>query len=377
MMERFVHPSGEDERDYRIPQFVPGRDIIPDKAFCLDLPRLNVILDQGNIGACVAYSVGTCKSILEYQGTNKWIKFSAMMLYGHRRPNHWQGRGMWPREALSNLRHDGMWLKRDFNTRREVPELFPFVSRARAENPNLNRDALKFRVCGYARLRNDNEIKKALRNGMPVTASWELFESFKQTGRNGRVSVPRPGERRVGAHQMTIVGWTADNHWIVINSWGVRFAHQGMYYIPFEYAPYEMWGVTDKIFPAKLKARVTEMIIGSPWLNVDGQMRPLDVPAQIIGGRTYLPVRAVTEALGASVEWNPHTRGITVRSEERLIRLTIDSTTVEIDGQRRAIDAPPVLIDGRALLPVRFIAEQLNSAVEWNPVAQRVTIRAK
>ena len=48
-----------------------------------------------------------------------------------------------------------------------------------------------------------------------------------------------------GYHAMTIVGWTADNYWIVLNSWGDTWGKGGFGYIPFSYPIVEAWGVID------------------------------------------------------------------------------------------------------------------------------------
>jgi len=375
--KRHVIPSSPDDRDYRIARFVPGLDEVPGAQFMLPLPGLNVILDQGSIGSCVAHSLATCKSILEYRGTNKWPRLCAMMLYGHRRPGHHRGPGMQPREALHCLLEDGMWLERDFGFRQEVPALYANVERERARSPELNARALGYAICGYARLRTADDIKRALRAGMPVTGSWELYPSFKATGRDGKAPLPGRGERVEGYHQMTIAGW-APGHWAVINSWGVDFAHKGMYYIPLAYMPYEAWGVSDSIFPAGRKAREVVLTVGSRAMLVDGEARALDAAPQIIGGRAFLPVRAVAEALGAAVEWHQPTKSVTVRSGEAELIMQAGSRRLTVDRWPAPdMDVAPVIADGRALLPIRHVAERLNCTVGWDAAARSVTIRSK
>ena len=372
----FAIPSGHDDRDYRISQFVPGKDIIKDQQYKMNLPEQNVVPTQNGTGACVAYSLAICKSILEYNAINKWIDFSAPMIYGHRKPEHWQSIGIRPREALDNLIADGAWFRRDFDVNKEVPALYDDVKKARKEKPNLNTQALNYTISGYARLYTIDDVKSALKAGMPVTGSWYLYTSFYSVKSDGKVALPKENEAKIESHQMTIIGWTS-KEWITINSWGTSRAHSGVYYFPFEYAPYEMWCVSDTIFPAKRKSMEIKIVVGNKSVLVDGVSKALDVPAMIINSRTYLPIRIIAEALGASVEWIQSSQEVIVRSEEAIVKLKIGSTTVNVDGSSIKSDVAPVIIDGRTMLPIRIICEYLNCKVDWNAAANMVTIKSK
>ena len=373
-----VIPSDPDERDYNIAQFVPGQDRIHEEEFCLKLPELNVILDQGRVGACVAHSLATCKSIVEYNATNKWIDFSPFMLYGDRKETDHRNPGMRPAQALDNLRKIGMWFRRDFDVRKEVPDLYNDVTVAKKGCPDLVKAAEDFTICGYSRVSKVDDIKTALKNKMPVTASWKLYQSFiSGTSNNGRVPNPdTKNETQIGAHQMTIVGWTKDS-WIVINSWGVNQAHKGMYYIPYTYAPYEAWSVSDTIFPSRKKAKNVSLIIGQNSITIDDEVRELDVAPMVDNDRTYLPVRVISEALGSSVEWEEGKKEIVIRSEEAIIKMWIGKSVINVNGKDISVDVAPILINNRTLIPIRFISEHLNCNVAWDQEKQQVRIVAK
>ena len=352
-----------------------------DYVYCAEVPTYHTLITKRNecvllSGNCVAHSLTTCKSIVEYNITNKWIDFSPFMLYGDRKDRDHQGPGMRPAEALYNLRKLGMWLRRDFNIRKEVPALYEDIRAAKLHHPELIESALDYAICGYARITTDDAVKKALKNNMPVTASWRLYPTFVKTGADGKVPQPAPDEDPLGAHQMTIIGWTK-TAWIVVNSWGNRQAHNGMYYIPFTYKPYEMWSVSDTIFPARKKAANITLTIDDNNIDIDGEVRPLDVAPMIMGERTYLPVRVISEALGASVEWEEGEKEITIRSEEALISMWIGKTIINVNGNDIPIDVAPIIVNDRTFIPIRFISEHLNCTVDWLNDTRQVVIKTK
>ncbi len=94
----------------------------------------------------------------------------------------------------------------------------------------------------------------------------------------------------------------------------------------------------------------------------------------IINGRTLAPVRAIFEALGATVEWKNDTREVISTKGDVTITMAIDSTTMYKNGNPITLDVAPQIIGGRTLVPVRAIAEAFNCKVEWNNDTQTVII---
>ncbi len=98
---------------------------------------------------------------------------------------------------------------------------------------------------------------------------------------------------------------------------------------------------------------------------LNGTALVFDVPPQIINSRTMVPVRAIFEALGASVEWNGETRTVTSVKEDITIGLTIDDTTMYVNDSTVTLDSPACIIDGRTLVPVRAVSEAFGISVDW------------
>lgn len=119
------------------------------------------------------------------------------------------------------------------------------------------------------------------------------------------------------------------------------------------------------------------MQIGNPTMMVDGAEKPIDdegsVPV-IVNERTLLPVRTVVEEMGGMVDWEADTRTAVLNYGDKEIRLVIDSKTAYLNGSSTELDTAPEIINGRTMLPIRFIAESFGFAVEWDGDTQTVTI---
>ena len=369
-----VIPSQYETTHYNIAQFVPNVDKVLGERFSLNLPQQELIIDQGATNACVGHSLATANAIAEYQNLGKWFDFSPFFTYGDRGDFDYKGIGMMPKQALSCVYKRGMWFRSDFDVQTEVPMLYGFVSVAKEANPQLIKQALNYRISGYAWLSTDDDIKIALKNNMPVTASWQLYSSFSITGKNGKVPIPDPVKDVMrGGHQMTIIGWTTDC-WMVVNSWGNKKAFKGLYLIPFAYRPLEAWSISSTIDPYKLHAREVKMHIGQKQIIIDDATTDIDVAPFILDGRTYIPVRVLTEALGASVEWLESTEEVIIRRAKTVLKLKIGSQEASVNGSKYMLDATPILVDERTMLPARFIAEHFDYKVEWDRLRERVTI---
>jgi len=126
--------------------------------------------------------------------------------------------------------------------------------------------------------------------------------------------------------------------------------------------------------PVELKKTVVVVQIGSDIMTVNGKAVQIDAPAEIMNGRTFLPLRAISEALGATVEWIAETQGITVTLGDNTIGLQVGNTSAVVNGTVMTLDAAPYIKNGRTMVPFRVIAEGLGAVVTWDPDLKTVTI---
>lgn len=112
-------------------------------------------------------------------------------------------------------------------------------------------------------------------------------------------------------------------------------------------------------------------------VNVNGNKLDFDVPPQIINDRTMVPLRKIFEALGAEVTWDDKTNTSTGKKGTTTVILTVDSTSATVNGELKTLDVPATLVDGRTLVPARFISESLGCQVDWDAESRTVVITSK
>ncbi len=105
----------------------------------------------------------------------------------------------------------------------------------------------------------------------------------------------------------------------------------------------------------------------------DKEVKLVKAP-QIVDGRTLVPVRFVSESLGAVVGWNGETREVSIMDGTNNIVLEIDSPYVMVNGKVETLDVPAMIIDNSTMVPIRFVSETLGANVEWDGETRTVTI---
>jgi Copper amine oxidase N-terminal domain len=105
---------------------------------------------------------------------------------------------------------------------------------------------------------------------------------------------------------------------------------------------------------------------------VNGQQVSFDQPPIERGGRVFVPLRGVFERLGASVVYDNGT--INATGNGRNIQLHIGSTSAIVNGQTTYLDVAPFLVGARTLVPLRFISESLGANVNWDGNSHTVTV---
>ncbi len=112
-------------------------------------------------------------------------------------------------------------------------------------------------------------------------------------------------------------------------------------------------------------------------IELNGKLLTLDQPAVLEGGRTLIPLRGVMESLGAEVLWVPQNRSIDIKHGNTDIVLTLDQKDARVNKQTIELDVPPMIVNNRTVIPVRFIVEQLGLDVYWVADQRRVVIGDK
>lgn len=100
---------------------------------------------------------------------------------------------------------------------------------------------------------------------------------------------------------------------------------------------------------------------------IDGQAVTFADQAPIIdSGRTLVPLRAIFEAMGATVTWDPATSTATGVKGDITVVVAIGSVSPTINGTVKTIDVPAKIVNSRTLAPLRFVCEAFGGTVSWD-----------
>ena len=108
---------------------------------------------------------------------------------------------------------------------------------------------------------------------------------------------------------------------------------------------------------------------------IDGKRVEFDQHPVIINDRTMVPMRAIFEALGATVGWNHNEMTATGEKDGVVVGIKIESDVLIKNGESTTLDSPAVLVNNRTMVPVRAISEAFGCEVEWKADAREVIIK--
>ncbi|NLX91381.1 MAG: hypothetical protein GXZ07_07320 [Firmicutes bacterium] len=113
---------------------------------------------------------------------------------------------------------------------------------------------------------------------------------------------------------------------------------------------------------------------GEIQVLLDGYKVTFDVPPMSMNGYTLVPLRGIFEAMGVDIVWEEKSRTITAQTDETTVVLPIGSRTAKVNNRIVQLDVPGVIVGGRTMVPIRFIAESLGKEVKWDQKSKTVMI---
>jgi len=120
----------------------------------------------------------------------------------------------------------------------------------------------------------------------------------------------------------------------------------------------------------------TTLAANGPEIRINGSLRQMELPPQIVEGRTMIPVRFVIEdeALKGQVYWDGNLRKVAMDCRGKYIEFFIGDNKARVDGQIKYFDTAPYIYRDRTYIPLRFLAENLGAVVDWNAQNREVII---
>lgn len=112
-------------------------------------------------------------------------------------------------------------------------------------------------------------------------------------------------------------------------------------------------------------------------IKINNKVLESDTEPQIIDGRTMVPVRAIFEGIGATVDWNADTKTVTGKKGSDTVVMNVGEKAMTVNGKKINMDGEAMIIDSRAFAPARYVAEAFGYDVSWNGDTKEVLIKDK
>ena len=113
--------------------------------------------------------------------------------------------------------------------------------------------------------------------------------------------------------------------------------------------------------------------------NVSVDSEPLtvangEVPPLVIDSRTLVPVKLMTEKLGAEISWNSKTEEVTIKKSDKIIILKINNSMAKVNGKSKTLPdkVSPIIVNSRTMVPLKFIADELLAKHDENYMPKEV-----
>ncbi len=109
--------------------------------------------------------------------------------------------------------------------------------------------------------------------------------------------------------------------------------------------------------------------IDDSYYTINNTSLKMDTPPTIVDDRTLVPVRAIAEALDATVSWNDKTRKVTITTDSNEVTIQIG-----VSNKKIGLDVAPIIQNSRTLVPLRFVSENLGANVKWYPSERKIEL---
>ena len=113
---------------------------------------------------------------------------------------------------------------------------------------------------------------------------------------------------------------------------------------------------------------------GTVRVVLDGVELEFDAQPRIVNDRTLVPLRGIFEAMGATVLWNGDTETVTALRLDAVVKLVVGAGEARVNKEVKPLDVPARLIENRTFVPLRFISESMGAKVDWDDATKTVTV---
>lgn len=130
--------------------------------------------------------------------------------------------------------------------------------------------------------------------------------------------------------------------------------------------------VEDTEFPSA----TVQMIVGQKTMTVNGQKQGLDVAPLLKNDTTYVPIKYITDSFGGTATWNNTAKKTTVIRGSEVIEMVVDKREFLLNGTKKTAKVAPIIVNGRTLVPLRLVSDQLGINVKWEQKTKSITLES-
>ncbi|WP_339207986.1 copper amine oxidase N-terminal domain-containing protein [Paenibacillus sp. FSL K6-3182] len=117
---------------------------------------------------------------------------------------------------------------------------------------------------------------------------------------------------------------------------------------------------------ALLSLMLSASIFSVNHIHAEAANQPFVIEGKVVQGRTLVPVRYVAAGLGAEVNWNQQSKTVTILNGKTEVMLKMNSNKVMQNGTEITIDVPAQITKGVTYIPIRFISQTLGGTISWD-----------
>jgi hypothetical protein len=139
----------------------------------------------------------------------------------------------------------------------------------------------------------------------------------------------------------------------------------------------EIMSLRKRHFGGELEVKPLIISFDKIKVIIDGELQKFEQPPVNKDGSILVPMRAIFERLGAVISWNDTERSVTATKGSVTVYLRIDSTQPTVNGIVKPLEVPAQLVNSNTMVPVRFISESLGAEVSWDQATQTVYVKTK
>ena len=147
----------------------------------------------------------------------------------------------------------------------------------------------------------------------------------------------------------------------------------------YDFATLSLPAQTNPIKVVEIQSRASICFkVGDSILSINGKDIEVEKPFIAGAGTTLVPLRVISEAFGADVEWNGEDKSVTIKLGDKTIVVKINSKSATVDKDTVIeLEEAPQLKNDTTMVPLRFISETLGADVQYDKATQGITVEMK